>query len=104
MAETSVTENRSITCDKCSAEVYYCDECEAEIAAIVASSKISFEPGSATIDAAALGTMDDIAQILRLCGDLKLEIQGHTDSQGQCHPTRTGFDQSFPKFFRCSKR
>ena len=59
------------------------DECEAEIAAIVASSKISFEPGSATIDASALGTMDDIAEILRFCGELKLEIQGHTDSQGR---------------------
>ena len=59
------------------------DECEAEIAAIVAISKITFEPGSATINASALGTMDDIAEILRQCGDLKLEVQGHTDSQGR---------------------
>lgn len=59
------------------------DECEAEIATILASSKISFEPGSATIDASALGTMDDIAAVLRQCGDLRLEIQGHTDSQGR---------------------
>ncbi len=59
------------------------DECEAEIAAIVATAKITFEPSSATIDASALGTMDDIAEILRICGDLKLEIQGHTDSQGR---------------------
>ncbi|WP_223423243.1 OmpA family protein [Tateyamaria pelophila] len=59
------------------------DECEAEIAAIVAIAKITFEPGSATIDATALGTMDDIAEVLRICGDLKLEIQGHTDSQGR---------------------
>ncbi|MCH9832295.1 MAG: OmpA family protein [Alphaproteobacteria bacterium] len=59
------------------------DECEAEIAAIVAISKITFKPGSATINASALGTMDDIAEILRQCGDLKLEVQGHTDSQGR---------------------
>ena len=59
------------------------DECEADIADIVAISKITFEPGSATIDATALGTMDDIADVLRECGDLKLEIQGHTDSQGR---------------------
>ncbi|WP_299690218.1 OmpA family protein [uncultured Tateyamaria sp.] len=59
------------------------DECEAEIAEIVASSKITFEPGSATIDTSALGTMDDIAEVLRQCGDLRLEIQGHTDSQGR---------------------
>ncbi|GGX55758.1 membrane protein [Tateyamaria omphalii] len=59
------------------------DECEAEIATILSSSKISFEPGSATIDASALGTMDDIAEVLRQCGDIRLEIQGHTDSQGR---------------------
>ena len=27
--------------------------------------------------------MDDIAEILKLCGDIPLEIQGHTDSQGR---------------------
>ncbi|MEL7131332.1 MAG: OmpA family protein [Pseudomonadota bacterium] len=59
------------------------DQCEAEIATILSASKITFEPGSATIDAGALGTMDDIAEILRQCGDLRLEIQGHTDSQGR---------------------
>lgn len=59
------------------------DECEAEIGDILATSKITFEPGSATIDASALGTMDDIAEVLQLCGDIPLEIQGHTDSQGR---------------------
>lgn len=58
------------------------DECEEEIGAIVAAGKINFEPGSATIDASALGTMDDIAAVLKRCGDLPLEIQGYTDSQG----------------------
>ena len=59
------------------------DECETEIRAIVAARKISFEPGSATIDEAALGTMNDIAEVLKKCGDLKLEIRGYTDSQGR---------------------
>lgn len=58
-------------------------ECEAEIGAIVAAGKINFEPGSATIDASALGTMDDIAAVLKRCGDIPLEIQGYTDSQGR---------------------
>lgn len=58
-------------------------ECEAEIGAILKTGKISFEPGSATIDAGALGTMDEIAEVLKKCGDLLLEIQGHTDSQGR---------------------
>ncbi|MEM6372953.1 MAG: OmpA family protein [Pseudomonadota bacterium] len=59
------------------------DECEAEISAIIATSKINFEPGNATIDASTLGTMDDIAEVLKLCGAIPLEIQGHTDSQGR---------------------
>ncbi|MGB7244718.1 MAG: OmpA family protein, partial [Sulfitobacter sp.] len=59
------------------------EECITEIDEILVSNKISFEPGNATIDASALGTMDDIAELLKLCGDLRLEIQGHTDSQGR---------------------
>tara|TARA_R110002049_G_scaffold29972_2_gene102014 strand:- start:100648 stop:102597 length:1950 start_codon:yes stop_codon:yes gene_type:complete len=59
------------------------DECEAEIGEILKVGKITFEPGSATIDAGALGTMDDIAEVLKRCGDLRLEIQGYTDSQGR---------------------
>jgi OmpA-OmpF porin, OOP family len=59
------------------------DECEAEIGEVLRVGKINFEPGSATIDASALGTMDDIAEILKRCGTLQLEIQGYTDSQGR---------------------
>jgi OmpA-OmpF porin, OOP family len=59
------------------------EECEEQIASIVAEGKINFEPGSATVDASALRTMDRIAEVLRNCGDLKLEVQGHTDSQGR---------------------
>lgn len=59
------------------------EECEARIAEVVAGSKINFEPGSATIDAGALPVMDEIAEILSECGDLRLEVQGHTDSQGR---------------------
>lgn len=58
-------------------------ECEAQIAGIVSDAKINFEPGSATIDASALNTMDSIAEVLQECGDIKLEVQGHTDSQGR---------------------
>jgi OmpA-OmpF porin, OOP family len=59
------------------------EECEAQIGNVVANGKINFEPGSATIDASALGTMDQIAEILKTCGDIALEIQGYTDSQGR---------------------
>lgn len=59
------------------------ETCEADLAAVQAISKISFEPGSATIAANALDTMDAIAEILTRCGEIRLEIQGHTDSQGR---------------------
>jgi OOP family OmpA-OmpF porin len=59
------------------------DECETQIGDVLKAGKINFEPGSATIDASALAIMDDIAEILKLCGDLQLEIQGYTDSQGR---------------------
>jgi OOP family OmpA-OmpF porin len=59
------------------------EECEAQIGAVIAKGKITFEPGSATIDASALGTMDLIAEILKECGGIALEVQGYTDSQGR---------------------
>ncbi|MEY8829833.1 OmpA family protein [Sedimentitalea sp. XS_ASV28] len=57
--------------------------CEAELAEIQAVNKIQFEPGSATIAAESLDTMNDIADVLKTCGEIRLEIQGHTDSQGR---------------------
>ncbi|MCD1617841.1 OmpA family protein [Salipiger marinus] len=59
------------------------EECVAQITGIIGDRKISFEPGSATLDASAKDIMDDIAELLQLCGDIPLEIQGHTDSQGR---------------------
>ncbi|MCG6557592.1 OmpA family protein [Ruegeria sp. 1NDH52C] len=59
------------------------DRCEALLAEVQANDKIAFEPGSATITASASGTMDRIAELLQSCGPIRLEIQGHTDSQGR---------------------
>jgi len=59
------------------------ETCEVDLASVQAISKISFEPGSATIAADALDTMNAIADILNKCGEIRLEIQGHTDSQGR---------------------
>ncbi len=59
------------------------DECEAQVADILAANKISFEPGSGTIAAGGQGTLDEIAAVLKKCGDLRMEIAGHTDSQGR---------------------
>ena len=59
------------------------EDCEAQLAQTQAASKITFEPGSATITASSERTMNAIAEILKLCGPIRLEIQGHTDSQGR---------------------
>ncbi|MFK7754773.1 MAG: OmpA family protein [Sedimentitalea sp.] len=59
------------------------DICEAELVEIQTRNKITFEPGSDEISEAATSTMNEIAELLTLCGDIRLEIQGHTDSQGR---------------------
>ncbi|MGR3614635.1 MAG: OmpA family protein [Paracoccaceae bacterium] len=57
--------------------------CELRVSEIQATDKIAFEPGLATIAASSSGTMDRIAEILNSCGPIRMEIQGHTDSQGR---------------------
>ncbi|MFZ5963497.1 OmpA family protein [Thalassococcus sp. BH17M4-6] len=59
------------------------EECEAQIVQIIGDRKITFEPGSATLDLSAKDILDEIAELLKLCGDIPLEVQGHTDSQGR---------------------
>ena len=59
------------------------EECEAQIVEIIGNRKISFEPGSATLDSSTQDIMDEIAELLQLCGDIPLVIAGHTDSQGR---------------------
>jgi OmpA-OmpF porin, OOP family len=58
------------------------DECIAQINAVTARTKITFDPGSATIAAGALPAIEEIAEILRLCANIALRVEGHTDSQG----------------------
>jgi OOP family OmpA-OmpF porin len=45
--------------------------------------KILFDPGSASITADTQPVVDDIADILKKCPDLKMRIAGFTDSQGR---------------------
>lgn len=57
--------------------------CEAWIGEILEQQQITFDPGSATIVATAAKVVDEIAEVLRSCGRLEMEIGGHTDSQGR---------------------
>ncbi|MCT4558152.1 MAG: OmpA family protein [Pelagimonas sp.] len=59
------------------------EECETLIVEIIGDRKITFEPSSATLDASAEDIMDELADLLKKCGDIPLEIGGHTDSQGR---------------------
>ncbi|WP_078059012.1 OmpA family protein [Tropicimonas marinistellae] len=61
------------------------DECLEQIRAVQAREKISFAPSSTDIEGAAIGIVNEIADILKSCKDVQMEIEiaGHTDSQGR---------------------
>jgi OOP family OmpA-OmpF porin len=59
------------------------EECVDKILGLTAERKIIFDPGSATLTAESGALVDDIAEVLRRCADLRLEIAGYTDSQGR---------------------
>lgn len=58
------------------------EECVADLNRVLTQTKIAFAPGSAEIEAEAGRTLDRLAEILKRCLDIPMEIAGHTDSQG----------------------
>ena len=59
------------------------EECVELINAAGNRRKITFAPSSSDIEPDALATVDAIADILRDCQSVQIEISGHTDSQGR---------------------
>ncbi len=59
------------------------EECVKKLNTVLAVQKITFEPGSAEIDAGGLEIIDKLAGILKDCQTVQMEIGGHTDSQGR---------------------
>lgn len=59
------------------------EECMARVNDAADRKKITFNPASSTIEDDAVETIDAIAGILRECQDIRVEISGHTDSQGR---------------------
>lgn len=57
-------------------------ECAADMNAVLARHKITFSPGSAEIDGDARSVIDALAEVLKKCPPLEMEVAGHTDSQG----------------------
>ena len=59
------------------------EECVDNILRLTEERRIIFDPGSATLTAESEALVDDIAEVLRRCADLRLEVAGYTDSQGR---------------------
>ena len=59
------------------------EECLARIRAANEARKITFAPGSADMEAGGIRTVAEIAEIVEGCPPLRLEVAGHTDSQGR---------------------
>ncbi len=58
-------------------------ECVDRISKILAVQQITFAPSSAEIDEVARASIDNIAQVMKKCQDVPMEVGGHTDSQGR---------------------
>ncbi len=59
------------------------EQCVERIRAIQAEGKITFDPGSVEINESAGTILDRIAGVLPDCRHVRMEIAGHTDSQGR---------------------
>ncbi|MBF9057574.1 OmpA family protein [Rhodobacterales bacterium HKCCSP123] len=59
------------------------EQCVERIRAIQAEGKITFDPGSVEINESAGAILDRIAGVLPDCRHVRMEISGHTDSQGR---------------------
>jgi OmpA-OmpF porin, OOP family len=58
-------------------------ECAAAVNQAMSTAKITFAPGSTEIELSSGRTVDKIAEILKTCPDVAMEISGYTDSQGR---------------------
>jgi OmpA-OmpF porin, OOP family len=58
------------------------EECVHDLNAILEEHKIAFAPGNSTMAAGASTTIDALAAVVKQCKGARMEIGGHTDSQG----------------------
>ncbi|MBF9048694.1 OmpA family protein [Roseobacter sp. HKCCD9010] len=59
------------------------EECVARITTLLGERKITFDPGSVEINETSGEILDQIAEMLPDCRHARMEIGGHTDSQGR---------------------
>ncbi|NPD18489.1 OmpA family protein [Alterinioella nitratireducens] len=58
-------------------------QCLDRVNTVLDRRKITFDPGSVEINEAAGEVLDDLAEILRDCSHVEMQIGGHTDTQGR---------------------
>ena len=58
------------------------EACSARIISTVTNSKINFETARATILSESFGLLDNVAELVISCPDVRFEVSGHTDSDG----------------------
>ncbi len=58
-------------------------ECVDQINAILTEEKITFAPSSVTVEGSSVQVVNRIAEAMKDCQDVPMEIGGHTDSQGR---------------------
>lgn len=56
--------------------------CQSEVEAMLKTRSIRFAEGSAAIDPASRGLLDEVAGALRPCGGAIIAVTGHTDAKG----------------------
>ena len=59
------------------------EECVSQINAILNANKIIFAPGSVDLPSESLETLDAIADVMKQCSEVQMEIGAHSDSQGR---------------------
>lgn len=65
-----------------SAEAGKTIKCQADVDKMMAGKVINFKSGSAYMADRAKGVVKEVAGVLSQCGDLKIEVGGHTDALG----------------------
>ena len=59
------------------------EECVERLNPLLSLNKITFAPSSADIAGDGQATLDQMAELMKPCSDVPMEIGGHTDSQGR---------------------
>ena len=57
-------------------------ECQTNVDKIIAARKINFRSGSAYVSPESNRILDEVAAALKVCGELSIAVEGHTDDNG----------------------